>query len=81
MSKLKITELYAWVCTDKDGDEGLLAFQHKGIMMPMVGADRDRIESLRSTAIDIAKLESVPLKLMKFSTAEILENYPAQSAH
>lgn len=73
MSELKITELYAWICTDKYGDEGLLAFELKGMMMPMVGADRNRIESLRSPAIGIAKLQGLPLKLMRFYSAEILE--------
>lgn len=73
MSGFKITELYAWVCTDKDGDEGIIAFLHKGIMMPMIGSDMERIESLRSTAVGIAKSEDLPLKLIKFSEAEIIK--------
>jgi hypothetical protein len=52
----KITELYAFVVTCADGDEGIMAFKSGDITwMPMIGADLDRIESLRRIADAIAK--------------------------
>lgn len=53
MSGKRIEELYAWVIFDPaEGDEGVPATltMGDGIMLPLMGADRDRIESLRPFA-------------------------------
>lgn len=46
----KIEKLYAWVATHEDGEEGVPATSLGGLIFPLVGADRERIESLREAA-------------------------------
>lgn len=44
----KITELWAYVAVDpQDDTEGLVAFSHDSVMIPMVCANLDRVNSLR----------------------------------
>ena len=46
-----ITELYAFVAMDnEDGNEGVMGFMTDQGMMPMIGADLKRVESLTSIA-------------------------------
>lgn len=46
-----ITKLYAFVSVDnEDGDEGIIGFQTGPGMMPMIGSDMNRVESLRKIA-------------------------------
>lgn len=55
---LKIRELYAFISTDENGDEGIIGAimpGSGGTFMPFVGADLARVESLRSIADQIAK--------------------------
>ena len=69
-----ITELWAWVCTEKDGGEGIPAFDlGKGMVMPLVGADRERVESLRPYAENVVNEMGLPVKLMKFSNMEVIK--------
>ncbi len=73
----KIAELFAWVITEADGSEGVPAFSAgvvgQQLMIPMVGADRERIESLRRHAVALARAKGLPLKLVRFSQLEVLE--------
>jgi hypothetical protein len=58
MSGFKITRLYAFIATDpEDGDEGIIAFKAPdNTMMPMIGADMDRVEQLHSIA-DVMEID------------------------
>ena len=67
----KIIELAAWIATEPDGTEGICAAEVDGVMMPLIGADGDRIESLESIARDIAKQAGVPIELKRFVLKEI----------
>ena len=49
----KITEMFAFVVVGDDGDEGIPAIQMGDLMMPLVGADMERIDSLRPQADEI----------------------------
>lgn len=69
----QITELWAWICTEPDGGEGVPAFNSGGAWLPMMGADRERIESLRDMAELTARTAGYPLKLARFTTMEIVE--------
>lgn len=44
--------------------------------MPLVGADRERIESLRPIAEQMRHDTAYPVKLIRFSTREVLEELP-----
>jgi len=45
--------MYAFVSVDEDGDEGIYAISHPtqpDLMLPMVGADMERVEHLKNIA-------------------------------
>lgn len=52
MTGKRVEELYAWVIFDPaDGNEGVPAtLRLDNMMLPLMGADRDRIEALRPFA-------------------------------
>lgn len=77
----KITEIFAWICTEPDGGEGIPAVSHDGLALPLVGADRARIESLRPYAQRVAHELGLPVRLMRFSGMEVLEQISAPSRH
>ena len=68
----KIDKIYAWICTEPDGEQGIPAFQHGDICMPLIGADKERIESQRHIAEQVAA-DGLPVELVCFSGREVLE--------
>jgi hypothetical protein len=75
MMPQKITELWAWV-SEAEG-EGVLASEMeidgRTMLVPLVGADRERIESYRPHALEIARLSGQAIKLMRFAAGEVIE--------
>lgn len=70
----KVEELYAFVMTAEDGDEGVPAFFTEQGWIPLIGADMERIDLLRKAAQNIATSEQQPIKLLRFAgPPEILE--------
>ena len=73
----KIVELWAWVREDEGKGEGILASEMeidgRTMFVPLVGADRERIESYRPHAEKMARLFKQRIKLMRFSKAEVIE--------
>jgi hypothetical protein len=69
----KITTLTAFVMTDGDGVEGILAIGKDGEWMPLVAADEARITSFRPYAESVARRCNRPVKLIRFSVREELE--------
>ncbi len=68
-----IDDLYAFIAADDEG-EGITAFQAPGgMMLPMVGADMERVESLRPVAQQIAAMTGKRIVVAKFSAREDLE--------
>ncbi len=72
MTPLRITELYAFIAENAAG-EGVCAFQYGYALLPMVGADMDRIDSLREKAREIAAVSGRRIRLCKFSVRTELE--------
>jgi hypothetical protein len=70
----KIEALYAWVAVEPDGGEGVCSAQIEEIHMPLVGADIERIKSLREYAEMIRETTGCPVKLVRFSRREDLED-------
>lgn len=75
----KITELYAFVSSSKDG-EGVIAKSMENPdgtsrMMPFVCADKARMESLKPLAIKIAQMQKMNVKLIKLTQREVIEEY------
>lgn len=71
---LRIDELWAWVASDGDG-EGVLAapIGSSTLTMPLVGADRERMESFRPVAQSMADAFEVEVKLVRFMTRTEIE--------
>lgn len=66
--------MFAWVTTDKDeNDEGIIGFRFGDQWMPLVGADKARIQSLKAQALAVATSTGKPVKLIHFSVREELE--------
>lgn len=71
---LVIDELWAWVSSDVEG-EGVLAAPMKGMgAVPLVGADRERMESLRPLATQLGNMFGVGVSLVRFTHRELIEN-------
>ncbi len=69
----RITEMYAFIAEDTGpDDEGVVAMHIGGKSIPMVGADMNRVESLRPIARDIASTLGKRVKLIHFTQREDL---------
>ena len=69
-----IDEMYAWVLTHPDGSEGVpAAMGASGMWLPLIGADKDRMESFRGYATELAAVENRTISLARFSSREDLE--------
>lgn len=70
-----ITEVWAFVTEDpNDGEEGILgASGGGGVVMPMIAADRTRLEILRPEAEKIAANIPQDVKLIRLSHREDIE--------
>lgn len=66
----RITELYAFLAVFAgDADEGVVAWNG----LPLVAANKVRLEQLRAQAEEIARLAGRPVRLVRFSVREDLE--------
>lgn len=63
----KIDEMFAFVATEKDGQEGIIGAELNGRFLPLVGADMARVVSLYPFAAALAEHSKVPLKVVKFT--------------
>ena len=75
-----ILELVAWVATEPDGGEGIVAHEivldGRRMMVALVGADRERIESYRAYAKTVGRETNAKIRLVRFSTRTVLEEKP-----
>lgn len=72
---VRIDELYAWISVDPaDDSEGICSVWTAELgHTPMIGADRARIESYRSTVEQITRASGIPARLVRFHGREVLE--------
>jgi hypothetical protein len=79
----KIEELWAWVCQDGGpDDEGIPAIERtKGEVLPLVGADASRAESLRRYGQMVADQMGKPVTLRKsVRLVDVLTLYPSRDS-
>ena len=76
----QITEIWAWVCTEPDGGEGIPAINRGDQIWPLLGADKERVESMRPHALMVAQVNKLPVKLLKFTNMEVVEVLDVQSS-
>jgi hypothetical protein len=70
----RVTELFAWVALDpSDDNEGILATMTALGPMPMIGADRRRVEQYRERAQQMAAYSPNGIELRRFTLAEVLD--------
>lgn len=63
----KITELYAFICKDEKGEEGILgAKTPDGAWMPLIGADLERVKYYKPLADTISKTSKMPYEIRYF---------------
>lgn len=69
----RVTELYAWIATERDGGEGVpaasMVVDGQLMLVPLIGADLARLESLRPTAVAVANESGCPVRLRRFVLA------------
>lgn len=74
----KITEVYVFASVDIHG-EGIIGqnmhVMGNNVFMPFVCADKNRMESLKPIAKEIAKETGKKIKLIKLTTREEIEEY------
>lgn len=63
---LKITELYAFIAVGKDGEGIMGAMMKDGTMMPLIGADIERVDSIKEIADLIAEKTKTPYEIRYF---------------
>jgi hypothetical protein len=66
--------MWAYIAEDEGpDDEGITAYYNGTEWMPMVGADKERMESLKPAARELAKAARRPIKLVRFFIREEIE--------
>ena len=70
----EIARVYAWIAEEPDGGEGILTMQSpSGRMIPLIGADRTRIEGYRDLAENVADHTGYPVRLKVFSGSTVID--------
>ena len=68
---LAIESITAYLSIDSHGSEGILCAEIRpAVIMPLIGADEERIKSLKSIAEDIKHLTGVDYRIVKFTNRE-----------
>jgi hypothetical protein len=66
-----ITELYAFIAENESGKEGVMAWlTPEGVWLPMIGADMERVDSMRKIADAIAATSDTTYEVRKFVVKE-----------
>ncbi len=69
----RIEEMYAFIAEDSGpDDEGVVAMNIGNVMLPLVGADMARAESLKPMARSISRQTGKKVKLIHFTQREDL---------
>lgn len=73
----RVQTFYAVLTIDPNGDESVPAFLDRStnMMMPLVGSDLARVESLKNAAQNIASITGRTLTLVQFSVREDLQSF------
>jgi len=74
MTGQTITEVSLFISMDDDGDEGIPAWLGPGgVWMPLLAADRTRLDDLRPMAQEIATASGRAVRLVRFTGMEEIE--------
>lgn len=70
---LKIDEIFAFITTDDQGNEGICGFLSNLGWIPMVGADQAAIDKLKPMAKKITQETGKQIEICRFSKRESVE--------
>jgi len=79
MSGKRIEGMYAFTTIDEEGDEGIIAELMNGTWFPFIGADMERMESLKERAKVVARTVGCKYTLKRFAYVETLEEYDGRT--
>lgn len=69
----EITEMFAFVAEERPGEEGVIGAWLGDTCYPLVGADMAHADSLRDLAEQVGQQMGVPVRLVRFTTREVIE--------
>jgi hypothetical protein len=70
----RIEKLYAWIAEEPDGGEGVVGGTFPGLgTIPLIGADKARIESYRTFAEMTQRATGYPVRLKVFSGGVVID--------
>lgn len=69
----KIERMFAFITEDEPGSEGIIGVQTYSGLMPLVGADMKRVESLRPIAQATATATGKSVALVLFEVRKVVE--------
>jgi hypothetical protein len=72
----RIETICAWIATEPHGGEGVCSVQAGDTHLPMIGADGERIESLRRYAERVRRMTGYPVRLVRFTQRVEIEELP-----
>jgi len=71
--QLRINQLFAFVLVDDDGTEGVPAFgDGRGVLMPLMGADMARVDSLKQLVATDPMFRGRRITLLRFGHRETI---------
>lgn len=70
--QLKINQLFAFIIVDDDGTEGVPAIQAGAVMMPLMGADMARVDSLKTLIEGDPAFRGRRLTICRFGHREVI---------
>lgn len=73
MTPFQVSEVYAFLAVDGEGAEGVPATQLGDMLMPLVAADRARLDDLRPIAQHLASAYGFPITVARFTVREDIE--------
>lgn len=70
----RIDEIWANLSIDAYGNEGVVGGYFPGSgWLPLIAADQKRLDGIRQMALAIARESGMRIRLVKFTTREVLE--------
>jgi hypothetical protein len=70
-----ITELFVFIATDNDGNDGIVSTSVGPIHAPMVTSKRRVVEMMKLKAAEISRITREPITLLRFSNREEIETF------
>lgn len=72
-NSMVIEKIYAYVSIDNDGNEGIPAIKIGNDILPLVGADLDRMKSFKEYIFKLVESTGRSARLVEFSHRKIIE--------